>query len=180
MCDEGRGEKGRENSIFITQQQLVHEGFVSTTDCTSPLHSRKTCTGFFSLTGGSKCFGTMPQKTKHLQKSLGMTLEFNMVSADIFELSNRFRWEVATATCWNPDWPQVCCKNMKWKQTEGSRNSLHCWFFHLLLRTTHTADFKATPTVTQNTLNHWASEYFQYTYHNMVIASIQRGPDTEC
>lgn len=28
----------------------------------------------------------MPQKTKHLQKSLGATLELNMVSADIFEL----------------------------------------------------------------------------------------------
>lgn len=91
MCDEGRGEKGRENSIFITQQQLVHEGFVSSTDCTSPLHSRKMCTEFFSLTGGSKCFGTMPQKTKHLQKSLGTTLELNMASDDIFELLEQSR-----------------------------------------------------------------------------------------
>lgn len=56
----------------------------------------------------------------------------------------------------SPGWPQVCCKNMIWKQTEGSSNSLYCWFLHLLLKTTHTGDFKATPTPTPNTLsNHW-------------------------
>lgn len=159
MCDEGRGEKGREKSIFITQQQLVHEGFVSSTDCTSPLHSRKTCTGFFSLAGGSKCFGTMLQKTKHLQKSLGTTLELNMVYTVLKQ--SRFRWEATIAIPWSPDWPQVCCKNMKWKPTEGSSNSLYCWFLRLLLRTTHTGDFKATPTATPNTLNnHWPVNSF--------------------
>lgn len=105
----------------------------------------------------------MPKKTKHLQISLGSTLELNMVPADIFELleQSRFRLEAAMATHWSPDWPQVRCRNMKWKPTEGSSNSLYCWFLRLLLRTTHTGDFKATPTTTPNTLsNHWPVNIF--------------------
>lgn len=49
-----------------------------------------------------KCFGTMPQKTKHLLKLLGTTLELNMASADIFELleQSKFRWEAAMVTHW--------------------------------------------------------------------------------
>lgn len=110
--------------------------------------------------GGSNCFGTMTQKTKHLQKSLGTTLELSMTFLSSSFLS-RFRWEAAMATCWTPDWPQVCCKNMKWKLTEGSSNSLYCWFLCLLLRTRHTGDFNSHSKHTQQPL---ASEYFQYTY----------------
>lgn len=53
MHDERGREEGRENRGFITQQQLVHEGFVPITDHMSPSHSRKMCTGFSILTGRS-------------------------------------------------------------------------------------------------------------------------------
>ena len=145
------GEEGRENTVFITQQQLVHEGFVPITDHTSPLHSRKRCTGFSSITGGSRCFGTISQKRKCPLKSLGTILELNLVSAEMVLSSsnkNRFRWEAVTATCSSSDWPQVCCSNMKGKQTESNNNSLNCWLLHLLLWQIHTGDFKAMPIAT--------------------------------
>lgn len=86
MCDEGRGEKGRENSIFITQQQLVHEGFVSSTDCTSPLHSRKIDFSphrIFQSHGRVKLFWDYASED---QASTKISRNYTGTQHDIFEL----------------------------------------------------------------------------------------------
>lgn len=136
----GQGDKRRENRVFITQQQLLHEGFIPVSDHTSPSHSRKTSTGFSILTGGSRCFGTISQKRKCPLKSLGTTLELNLVSAEmVLSSSNRTDLdEKQPRPCWSPDWPQVMLQKLEMEANRRQQtpytvdSSTHCSDQHTL------------------------------------------------